>query len=273
MSGDPPELLISGIPRSGTSLLCRLLHEQPDCVIINEPTEIFGPLTTCENPWWIARYYRDIRREVLEGEAIENRVKDGRLVDDTRSDDLRAYHRPEVSRDDFLLGTKNTLAYLARIPVLRRALPTAPIVVCVRHPLDTIASWKGSFAHLREVDFTRFPVSYTDHALLTWRQRERLREIEDTTSLGERRALLWSYLSELVLEHRDRLLVLRYEDLVADPKGQLQRILSAVPGFSWAPVRADALKARARRELLDDEDIRAVGDLCTSQAEELGYPM
>lgn len=31
------DLVITGIPRSGTSHLCRLLSQQPDTVVLNEP--------------------------------------------------------------------------------------------------------------------------------------------------------------------------------------------------------------------------------------------
>ena len=269
--GEPPELLVTGIPRSGTSLLCRLLHEQPDCVVVNEPAEIFGPLTKCENPWWIARYYRELRRDVLEGEAIENKVEDGKIVEDTRKLDRRARYHPRVSRPDFLLGTKNTLVYLARIPVIRRALPRAPIIACVRHPLDTLASWKDSFAHLRDVNLDGFPPSYVDNPFLSGQDRKRLRHIAETEDPSQRRALLWAHLAETIEAHRESLVVVRYEDLVAEPVTELGRILGAVPGFHVPTLRLPALTPRTRRELLDEADMRAAADLCGREAAYFGY--
>jgi hypothetical protein len=273
MPGRQPEVLITGIPRSGTSLLCRLLHEQPDCVVVNEPAEIFGPLTNCENPWWIACYYRELRRDILEGEAIENKVEDGRIVEDTRKLDRRARYHPRVSRSDFLLGTKNTLLYLARIPVIRRALPEAPIIACVRHPLDTLASWKDSFAHLRDVKLDVFPVSYADNAFLSGLDRRRLRHIVETEDPSQRRALLWAHLAETIETHRESLVIVKYEDLVADPVTEMRRILGAVPGFDVSALRPPALTLRTRRELLDEADMRAAADLCGREAAYFGYDL
>lgn len=266
-----PEVVITGIPRSGTSLLCRLLHDQPDCVIINEPKEIFKPLTECRNPWWIGCYYADLRRRILEGEAIENKAVNGEIIEDTRKVDRREPNNPIVSRADFLFGTKNTLVYLARIPVLQRALPRAPVVVCVRHPLDTIASWKGSFQHLREVDFGRFPVSYTDNLFLDGKERQRLQRIDDTESSAQRRALLWSHLAETVENHRTSIILLRYEDLIKDPTRQIKRILSSVPNFDPPALQLPQLTTRSRRELLDEEDLLAISDLCSREAAYFGY--
>jgi hypothetical protein len=268
-----PEILISGIPRSGTSLLCRLLDDQPNSVIVNEPTEVFGPLQTCDEPSWMACFYRDLRCRILEGEAIENRVVGDRLVEDTRLQDVRSLYHPRVSGRDFLLGTKNTLAYLSRIEVLRRAMPDAPIVACVRHPMDTVASWKGSFPHLREADLTGFPAAFANPSFLTGLQQERLRTIVDTASAALRRALLWAYLADLVIDRRDSLLVVRYEELAADPDRELGRILAALPGLRSAPVGRKDIKRRTRRDLLDDLDRQAIRDICAPQAERLGYEL
>jgi hypothetical protein len=266
-----PEVLITGIPRSGTSLLCRLLHEQSNCVVLNEPAEIFGPLTNCENPWWLACYYRELRRDILEGAAVHNKVVEGKLVEDTRQVDHRERYHPIVSRPDFLLGTKNTLVYLARMPILRRALPQAPIVACVRHPLDTLASWKDSFPHLRDVQLSNFPVSYADNDFLTGVERQRLQRISDTESAAQRRALLWSHLAELIATHRDSIILLRYEDLVREPEIQVRRILSAIPDFKIPALSVPALTLRSRREILDTEDLQAAADLCAIQASYFGY--
>ncbi|RKZ45568.1 MAG: hypothetical protein DRR16_24100, partial [Candidatus Parabeggiatoa sp. nov. 3] len=60
------EAIITGIPRSGTSYLCRLLHSVPDCVVINEPTEIFAPLNNQLTFWQVATFYQELRRDILD---------------------------------------------------------------------------------------------------------------------------------------------------------------------------------------------------------------
>ncbi|MGY6215096.1 sulfotransferase family protein [Methylolobus aquaticus] len=266
-----PEIIITGIPRSGTSLLCRLVDDLPDCVVVNEPEEICTRLNRCVHPRWLATFYRDLRADIVDGVGVYNKVANGRLVEDTRIIDERVLCHPEVSRPDFLLGTKNTFIYLARLQVLRRAMPDAPIVALVRHPLDTIASWKDSFQHLAEVNLSTFPVSYTQNPFLTGTEKRRLGAIMHNQSPAQRRALLWSHLVATLLAHRDSLIIVRYEDVIADPAGVLWGLLSRVPDYTPPPLENIDLQPRSRRHLLNDDDVQAVSDLCRSYAAEFGY--
>ncbi|MCK5521602.1 MAG: hypothetical protein KAI83_00585, partial [Thiomargarita sp.] len=113
------EAIITGIPRSGTSYLCRLLHLIPNYVVINEPAQIFPPLTNDLIPWQIATFYQELRRDILDGKAVENKVENGQVIEDTAIIDVRTAYQPPVSRPDFLLCTKNTLAYMARLSQLK----------------------------------------------------------------------------------------------------------------------------------------------------------
>ncbi|HPJ97822.1 MAG TPA: sulfotransferase, partial [Syntrophales bacterium] len=167
-----PELIITGIPRSGTSYLSSLLHQVDNCVVINEPTEIFDPLIQQRIPWGVATYYRNVRKDILDGHPVKNKISGNRVIEDTAVEDKRSDYCPNVSTPDFILGTKNTLAYLTRLEVLTRSMPQAHIVACVRNPFDTIASWKSTFAHLREADVSSFPVGHPNDPFLSARQKE-----------------------------------------------------------------------------------------------------
>ena len=267
-----PELVITGIPRSGTSYLCRLLHTIPDCVVVNEPIPIFAPLINELWPWSLATFYQELRRDILDGQPIANKVANGQIIEDTAISDNRTLYQPPVSRPDFLLGTKNTLAYLARIPQLKRVLPQVPIVACVRHPLDTIASWKKSFPHLYNAAVTEFPVGHVNDPFLSPWQRQRLAEIAATTNLAWRRALLWRYLAEVILTYAQQLMIIRYEDLVTQPAQLLKQLLRQIPQaptLYLPPVTPSNM--RQQREILDDDDKQAIADICNPSAIELGY--
>lgn len=265
------DALITGIPRSGTSHLCRLLHTLPDCIAINEPPQIFHPLMSELYPWKIPIFYQEIRRDILEGRAIENKVHEGQLIEDTSIIDVRNPYHPQVSRPDFLLVTKNTLAYLARLSQLKRVLPHAPIIACIRHPLDTIASWKTSFPHLKHAQVNDFPVGHVNDPILSSWQRQRLKEIATTPNEAVKRALLWRYLVEVMSFHS--LILVRYEQLVTQPSLVLKHVLHHIPD---APCRIGNITAstiRHKREVLDHEDIQAIYDICSQSAAELGYDM
>lgn len=259
-----PGAIITGMPRSGTSYLCKLLHSLQNCVVINEPTAIFEPLKNSEIPWQLAVFHQDLRRHILEGHPIENKIKDGQLIEDTAVIDERNLYYPQVSCHNFLLCTKNTLAYMARIPQLRQVLPHMPIVACFRNPFDTIASWKTTFSHLQQADVINFPVGHLADPFLTTWQRQRLQQIATTPELALKRALLWAYLAEILLVYQKDIIWLPYETLVTQPMQTLTKILERVPNIPtlYPSEKIVASSVRQKRDLLTTEDIEAIHDVC-----------
>jgi len=219
-----PVGVITGIPRSGTSYLCNLLHDLQDHVVINEPAEIFAPLNQAAPGYRLACYYRDLRRRILDGEEVENKTDGGKIIADTAKSDVRTAAPIPVEREDFKLWTKNTLAYLNRLPQLLEAMPEATFIACVRHPVDTIASWTRTFPHLRDADVEKFPVGHPKDPFLAPEQREQLAEVEACHDLPRRHALLWSYLAGIIVRHSDRLIIIRLEDLATDSASVVELI-------------------------------------------------
>jgi Sulfotransferase family len=264
-----PSLIITGIPRSGTSYLCNLLHRYEDCVVLNEPAEIFAALARQVIPWEVATFYRDVRAKILRGESVANKLRDGKVVEDTTGLHETTKYSPSVQSEDFVLGTKNTLAYLARVGPLRRVMPDARFVACVRDPLDTIASWKTSFPHLRDGDTSWPPVGGAKDLFLPDRYAAELRVISGLGSPALRRAAWWRLLAEMILDQEDRLTLIRYTDLVHRPREQVERILS---GFSPRRALEPLEPSSVRRKLgaLEEEDFQAVRSLCSQSAAALG---
>jgi hypothetical protein len=263
-----PELIITGIPRSGSSYLCNLIHRYSNCVVLNEPTEIY-PSIQWPWPWGVAAFYRDVRADVIEGKPVRNKLVNGRVTEDTKIvQDLHEYI-PRVAGANFVLGTKNPLAYLARLDGLHAVMPLARIVVCVRNPFDTIASWKGSFAHLAAADFSSTPFGWVEAPWLTARERATLTDMTSCHDLAQRRALAWRFLAQLILDRRDWLIVVKYPDLVTRPQVVVQTVLRGYPkGRLREPIRPSA--ERAQRHLLDEADMQAIRAICSQTAAELG---
>ena len=143
----------------------------------------------------------------------------------------------------------------------------------MRNPLDTIASWKTTFDHLANADVNSFPVGTPQDRYLPPPARNRLEEISLTPDLALRRALLWRHLAELILDNRDRVLLLRYEDVVSRPTEVLREILAAssnAPGLKLVS-RLEPSAVRSKRDRLDAEDERAIRSVCGQAAAELGY--
>jgi Sulfotransferase family len=263
-----PELVITGVPRSGTSYLCNVLHRFGNCVVVNEPDSV-NLLLQQPTAWGAAMMVRDVRRCVLEGVPIRNKLADGKVVEDTTQSHQASEYLPSVQNDQFVLGIKNTVSALTRLDDLCEAMPHARFVACVRNPFDTIASWKKSFAHLRDVDLKAIPVGRVDDPWLTPQQRHELLAIDAITSPATRRAAYWNYLAMQVLRRQGDLIVVRYTDLVLYPQEVIERITMGWDMGTPTPA-IESSAVRSSRSELDAADIEAIEAICLATAESLG---
>jgi hypothetical protein len=154
---------------------------------------------------------------------------------DVRSEALDGAAGAEVEAADFAVAVKHR-GFLEKLDVLAgKVLPDARIVACIRNPLDAIAAWKR----------------------------------EGVPGAG---ASLWRSYAEILLRNRERLLLVRYEDLVADPRRVMSRIFRGThPGAQRAPPEAAA--AESRRERLDAREVEDIRATCAEAAAALGVPL
>jgi hypothetical protein len=265
-----PELIITGIPRSGTSYLCNLLHRYSNCVVLNEPDGVNRSLRKEPIPYGVGAFYRDIRRDVLEGRPIRNKLRDGKVTDETMEVNEQSDYLPEVENDDFVLGVKNPLGFLSRLRGLRRAMPQARVVLCVRNPFDTIASWKTTFSHLKTADVARLWNGGLQDPSLSARARGILEEVAKIDNVAWRRAAWWRYLADLITEFQSEIILVPYQVVVQNPMPIVQRIMA---GFHHGVLREPIERSTprtARRSALDGEDYQAIRALCGQAAAALG---
>lgn len=170
-------ILLTGVPRSGTTLTCHLLNKLPGIVALNEPLRVneFHLDAICDE---IDRSLQRIRKSLLEsGTAVSKQVKGG--VPDDPFDDVypgawrrlvdllqgrrtfgpaggKGLRRLRVSRgtvtvdkrlsSDFLLCIKHPAAFTA---LLDRLVQHFPCYAVVRNPLPVLASWNSCQMNLR----------------------------------------------------------------------------------------------------------------------------
>ena len=265
-----PELIITGIPRSGTSFLCNLLHRYENCVVLNEPSHLARPLRREAIPHGVGTFFRDVRRDILEGRPVRNKLRDGKVTEETLEANDEAEYLPTVAGEDFVLGVKNPLGFLSRLGGLRRAMPGARIVACVRNPYDTIASWKTSFAHLASADVARMSPGGLRDPFLSDRNRAVLEQVAAVKDQAWRRAAWWCYLAQLILDARHYVTVVPYAEAVADPLSVVGRVLEGFrPGTPREPITPSAPRT-AKRSALNEEDLQAIHALCGDAASALG---
>lgn len=259
------DLVITGVPRSGTSYLCTILNEVNNFVVINEPNEVFQVLRNdSEIP--LTRYYDVIREKIRNQQPIQNKIVDGKFIEDTNVLDVTEDYVPDVDRSDFVLGTKNTLIYMSSIERLRRQFSNETIVACVRNPVDTIASWSNvKFPHIKNVEMN-FLAEYSDES-----GQKAISRVMSKSSLAQRYAMWWDYLAKRLLKISDDIMLIRYEDMVVDPEGTIDSICSAMSFDVEMKKDIEPSSPRSHRDQLSDDIIDAIRNYCKNSASKLGY--
>ena len=150
----PRTWLLSGVPRSGTSLCCRLAGDLPDTVVLSEPIrrKAFGGMDT---PQGACARIGDFAEQARAGILAERRASsvqvDGRL-DDNRSASrhtdagLRRLRSEwgEIAigkplSEHFTLLIKHNALFAALLPRLTESFSCLALV---RNPLSVLASWQ-----------------------------------------------------------------------------------------------------------------------------------
>lgn len=266
------DYIITGIPRSGTSLLCRLCDDQEDSVAVNEPWEAIAAVRLKNYHSVLIELHAHLRSEILSGRPILNKLTDGRVTTDTASSEQWQAYRPMISSHNFLLGTKDTLQYLSRLDTFRGRLQGMSVVVCVRDPRSTIASWKHSFEHLANADIdwlvsrgalgSRLPACAQAMAVM-----------RSTEDVRVRRALLWRYLAEIISRNREWISLIKYEDLTTDTRAVLGRVIPILDPLrpSSRVVVNTCIRPSARATTADSVETDLIWDVCGEEASRFGY--
>ncbi len=198
---DAAPIFIVGLPRTGTTLVDRILSSHPDVVSVGESTD-FALI--------LKRMAGTPSRLVLD-EATLAAAAGGGV-------DLAQAGRRYLEAVAPLAGAARSLDKMPLNVVyaglIHRALPNARIVCLRRHPMD------AGLSNYRQLFATRFP--YYDYAL----------DLEYTGRyVAGFEALADHWAASLPA---DRYINFRYEDLVADQEGQTRRLLAHC-GLDWDP--------------------------------------
>ena len=192
-------IFIIGMPRTGTTLVDRILSSHPD-------VESAGELQAMALA--VKRAAGTRSRTVLDPETIAAAA--GADMAAIGRDYLRAahHHRRELTGrfTDKFPGNFQYAGFIAQ------ALPAAPIICLRRNPMDTVLS---NFRNLFAAGSRYYDYSYD------------LLDIAATYVRFDRLMAFWR------AELPGRVLELRYEDLVADQKGETRRLLSHC-GLDWS---------------------------------------
>lgn len=195
---DPAPIFVIGMPRTGTTLVDRILSSHPDVGSAGELQAM--PLAVKE-----AAATRS--RVVVDAETIRASLHAGARALGERYMERAAPHRP-AGKPRFIDKLPANMLYVGHIA---QALPQARIVCLRRNPMDTVwSNFKNLFAPGSAYYF------YSNDLMDTARYYARF----------DRLMAFWQS------RFPGRVLELRYEALVADQEGETRRLLDHC-GLSW----------------------------------------
>lgn len=206
-------LAVTGVPRGGTTLACRILGEASQTVALFEPMPVeqlaIEPATACDQ---IEAYFAKVRAKALRDRLVPSKHQAGRVPDNPYGNAAPGGVRPELTTlgeiavtkplaSDFRLVIKHNAAFLALAPQLRRRMPMLGIM---RNPLAVLASWHSvdlPVSHGRLPAGERF-----DPALAA--------ALAAQPNVLRRQVIILDWCFERLLQSLSPTQLLRYEDIV-----------------------------------------------------------
>src|SRR5579862_5822515 len=224
MTAGPDTILLTGLPRSGTTLIVSLLNEFPNTVALAEPVpmQARGVHERARAVGEIEAFIAETRESALTRNEVRSKQLGGAILenffeppgDGTR---LRKVTEPYgmVKLDkkltpDFRLVIKHPANFSALADLLA---PRHTLFALVRHPLAVLAAWQT-------VDM---PVHHGHMPMAETFSPELTALLAAEPDRIKRQVLLIGWLLGVYSRFSPEL-ILRYEDLVADPVRHLSRL-------------------------------------------------
>jgi thioredoxin-like negative regulator of GroEL len=198
-------IFVVGLPRTGTTLLERILARHPDAASVGELPYFSGGLTTA-----LRRLLRSSPRDASDPVRASLGI-DFEALGRTYLDGVRqAADRPDAAR--FVDKMPPNFMYCG---LIHKALPQASIIHVVRDPMDACyAIYKALFQHAYHFSYDLF-------------------ELADYYIAYHRLMRHWHEAMP------GRILDVRYEELVDNPEAQARRVI-AWCGLAWTPAVMDS---------------------------------
>lgn len=206
--------IITGIPRSGTSLLCHLFNQiDSNLICMNE-------IPTLYNVEGLPFIFKQISYILREEQKIPARVDASteKSITDTQSgkNEVKSVDREVDFNRTIYLGSKINVPYLLKLDKIFSY--DYKVIAVVRDPVYTIASWNKheniNERYVMPEDFEKWP----RYSQLGFKSTDKTyRQIE-----------LWLFLAAIILKNIVSLHVLKYEDLIKNPVRALYKCLKYI---------------------------------------------
>lgn len=219
------DLLLTGLPRSGTTLVCHLLSSLPDVVALHEPMRVgqWAGKSPTEILAEIDAFIVENRRTLLEERKAVSKHQEGRVPDNPVGSDVAAHGLRsqvvslgaiEIQKQlppDFTLAIKHNAAFTALLEFL---VPRHACYAIVRNPLAVLSSWQSVDLPVHR---GRIPAAEA----LVPPLKQSLSAIEDTL---ERQLFILDWFFARFQKHLPPERIVRYEEVVQTRGACLQRL-------------------------------------------------
>jgi len=151
-----PNLIITGLPRSGTTLAAAVIDQAPDTLCLSEPNGHVDLMSSAASPedfvTKLCQEFDAVRRIILGGGSVlDRRRADGAPITNYFSDPLPDGRREAVLTTcavtrsglsaDFMLGVKHNALYSAVLPEIVQS-GRFRVITIVRDPVPVLMSWQ-----------------------------------------------------------------------------------------------------------------------------------
>lgn len=214
----PRDVIVTGIPRSGTTLTAALIDRLPNTVCLNEPG--WQVARAAHDGPGFARFIRDdfvtLRARLLKGDPVpDRRSPEGTAVTNyyatgTNGKMQEKFQIVPFTRagltSDFTLAIKHNGPYLAVLDELVK-LADFRILAVVRHPVEVIYSW-------RSLDI---PISRGElpNAVPFWKELADI--VKAPMDLLEKQVRIYDLMWQRIHSYRDKVQILPYASIVQNP--------------------------------------------------------
>lgn len=220
-------IILTGPPRSGTTLSCFLLNQLPNTIALHEPMNLQLFQSQEQGLEETRSFFTAMRDSLLtEGKALSKvkagaipsnpfgKAEQGRRASLVRKDWV---HFDKPLREDFTLVIKQNAHFTFLLEPLNLLYP---LYTVIRNPVSTIASWNTIQA----------PVSKGNLTVLKGLRPSLYSELARIPDLLDRQVRL---LHELYLPYQmlEKDQIVRYEDIVESDGAALNKLASEGPGI------------------------------------------
>lgn len=250
------DVILTGLPRSGTTLVCHLLNTLPDTVALHEPMQGLDYGDTSDVRAMsqdVKRFFDEQRASICDHGRARSRHIDGAVPDNPfgtehsatgvrrQRDTKGEITIDKVVSDQFTLVIKHTHRFA---PIINGLTELFPVYALVRNPLATLASWQTVDAGIRKG--RAGPAGRVVPEL-----RTRMEQIDDTL---DRQIYLLGWFWEQFHRHLPARAIIHYEAITATRGRALQVIRTEAANLD------EPLDNRNTNTLYNQHDMAVIGE-------------